>query len=68
MREETPIFTADGAEAGIATSGTMSITLGYAIAMLRVRREYADSELYAEVRGRRIKLERTELPFYKREK
>lgn len=68
VREETPIFTADGAEAGIATSGTMSITLGYAIAMLRVRREYADSELYAEVRGRRIKLERTELPFYKREK
>lgn len=68
VREETPIFTADGDEAGIATSGTMSITLGYAIAMLRVRREYADSELYAEVRGRRIKLERTELPFYKREK
>lgn len=68
VREETPIFTADGAEAGIATSGTMSITLGYAIAMLRVRREYADSELYAEVRGRRIKLERTELPFYEREK
>ena len=66
VREGAPIFTADGEEAGIATSGTMAPALGYAIAMLRVRREFADCELYAEVRGRRLKLAPVPLPFYKR--
>ena len=65
VREGTPIFTAEGEEAGIATSGTMAPSLGYAIAMLRVRREYADCELCAEVRGKRLKLARVPLPFYK---
>ena len=67
VRENTPIFTSSGEEAGIATSGTMAPTLGYAVAMLRVRAEYADAGLFAEVRGRRLRLGRTQIPFYKSE-
>lgn len=51
---------------GFSTSGTHSPTLGYGIAMLRVRRDFADRELEADVRGRRVALVTVPLPFYTR--
>lgn len=65
-REGTPVFDEDG-EAGLVTSGTMSPTLGKAVAMLRVRKE-RKGKLFCEVRGRKLPLTETPLPFYKRAK
>ena len=65
-REGTPVFDEEG-EAGLVTSGTMSPTLGKAVAMLRVRKE-RKGKLFCEVRGRKLPLTETPLPFYKRAK
>ena len=65
-REGTPVFDEDG-EAGLVTSGTMSPTLGKAVAMLRVKKE-RKGRLYAEVRGKKLPLIETPLPFYKSKK
>lgn len=51
---------------GQSTSGTFSPTLGCGIAMLRVRRDFADRDLEADVRGRRVALATVPLPFYTR--
>lgn len=65
----------DGAEVysgeekiGMVTSGTHSPTLGYAIAMARVRADFDGGEVAVDVRGRRLKAEVTPLPFYKKSK
>jgi aminomethyltransferase len=62
-REHCEVYS-DDQIVGVVTSGTFSPTLNAAIAMLRVKTEYADKPLYADVRGRRLKLERVPLPFY----
>lgn len=67
VREHCDIY-CDGQIVGISTSGTHSPTLGYPICMLRVKTEYADKQLAADVRGRMIELERVAMPFYKRSK
>ena len=64
VREHCDIY-ADGEKVGVSTSGTHSPTLGCGIAMLRIKKGTA-GELAADVRGRRIPLERAELPFVKR--
>lgn len=64
VREHCDIY-ADGEKVGVSTSGTHSPTLGCGIAMLRVKKGVA-GELFADVRGRMLPLERTELPFVKR--
>ena len=51
---------------GQSTSGTFSPTLGCGIAVLRVRRDFADRDLEADVRGRRVALATVPLPFYTR--
>jgi aminomethyltransferase len=64
---ETP----DAAEpAGEITSGALSPTLGYPIAMAYVAPRLArpDTEVYIDVRGTRIPATVTSLPFYKRPK
>jgi len=62
-REHDKVFC--GAECvGEVTSGTHAPWLGRAIAVLRVKVEYADKALEAEVRGRRLPLETVPLPFY----
>lgn len=64
VREHSDIFVGDE-KVGVCTSGTHSPTLGTGICMLRVKKG-CDGELFADVRGRRIALERVKLPFYKR--
>lgn len=61
VREHCDIY-ADGEKVGVSTSGTHSPTLSCGIAMLRVKRGVA-GELFADVRGRMLPLERVPLPF-----
>lgn len=64
-REHTPVFCGDE-EVGMVTSGTFAPTVGYAIAMLRVKNEYLDKPLTVDVRGRKMRVEIIPLPFYKK--
>lgn len=57
-----------GEEIGFVTSGTMSPTLGEAIAMALVPADFDGYELAVEVRGKGIKAQVVELPFYKKNK
>lgn len=68
VREGAPVFTAEGEEIGFATSGTFSPTLGAPIAMLRLKLGSPRECLYADVRGRKVELTVTPLPFYKKTK
>ena len=64
-REHTDVY-CGSEKVGIVTSGTHAPYLGYPIAMLRIKKEFADKPLEADVRGRRLKLEIVPLPFYKK--
>jgi len=65
-REHTPVYV-EGKEVGFVTSGTMSPTLGKAIAMAIVDVEVIDAaEFKLDVRGRILTAKRILLPFYKR--
>ncbi|MBC7517727.1 MAG: glycine cleavage system aminomethyltransferase GcvT [Microbacteriaceae bacterium] len=57
------------APVGLITSGALSPTLGYPIAMAYVDPKCADvgAELFIDVRGTRVAASVTPLPFYKRE-
>lgn len=59
---------ADGKEIGFVTSGTLSPTLGEAIAMALVPADFDGQPLTVEVRGKGIGAEAAALPFYKRSK
>jgi aminomethyltransferase len=70
-RADYPIFagSAEGdAEVGIVTSGALSPTLGHPIAMAYVDPQLSEvgTELFIDVRGKRIAASVTALPFYKR--
>ena len=64
-REHTDVYCGNEV-VGTVTSGTHAPLLGYPIAMLRIKKEYLDKPLEADVRGRRLKLEIVPLPFYKK--
>lgn len=64
-REHTDVYCGNEL-AGIVTSGTHAPYLGYPIAMLRIKKEFLDKPLEADVRGRRLKLQIVDLPFYKK--
>ncbi len=64
-REGAPLFDENGEEVGEVTSGTMSPTLGRAIAMLRLKNS-ASGAIFTQIRGKTVGLELTALPFYKR--
>lgn len=64
-REHCAVYAA-GKPVGEVTSGTMSPTLGKAIAMVRVDRDLTTSELEIDVRGKMLKSTVVPLPFYKR--
>ena len=66
-RHGYPVLDADGLT-GVVTSGTMSPTLGAAIAMAYVAPAHAEpgTMLAVEIRGARVAAEVVPLPFYKR--
>nr|WP_312865982.1 glycine cleavage system aminomethyltransferase GcvT [Saccharothrix violaceirubra] len=67
-RHGYPVVDASGAVVGEVTSGALSPTLGYSIAMAYVAKEHATpgTGLAVDVRGRREPVEVVALPFYKR--
>lgn len=62
------VFSADDREVGVITSGALSPTLGYPIAMAYVDPAEIEAEtpLFIDVRGTRVAASVTPLPFYKR--
>ena len=66
-REGAKIFFEDK-EVGFVTSGTKAITLDKTMAMAMVDKPYnkLGTELYADVRGKRLKAKVVKMPFYKR--
>jgi aminomethyltransferase len=65
-REHCPILF-NGEIVGEVSSGTMSPTLGKAIAMGYIKAElFNETEFTIDVRGRLLKAERTKMPFYKK--
>lgn len=64
-RKDYQIFSKDGFCIGRVTSGTMSPTLGKAIGLGYVEKEYApvDSEIYISIRDKKIKAKVVKLPF-----
>jgi aminomethyltransferase len=69
-RADYPVYDADDREIGIVTSGALSPTLGYPIAMAYVDPEKSEqgTELFIDVRGTRIPASVAALPFYTRAK
>jgi len=70
-RADYPLYDgedADATEVGTVTSGALSPTLGHPIAMAYVDPQYSEvgTELFIDVRGKRIPASVTALPFYKR--
>jgi len=60
---------ADAASVGVITSGALSPTLGFPIAMAYVDPEFSalDTPLFIDVRGKRMPATVVSLPFYKKE-
>lgn len=66
-RSGYPVFDGD-TEVGVVTSGALSPTLGVPIAMAYVHPSAKESsQLFIDIRGKRIPATITSLPFYKRE-
>ncbi|MDE2276801.1 MAG: glycine cleavage system aminomethyltransferase GcvT, partial [Burkholderiales bacterium] len=65
VRAGTPLFDAHGHALGRVTSGTLAPTVDQAIAMAYLPRDHAlpAHEVYAEVRGKRLPMRVTPLPF-----
>ena len=65
VREGTPLLDAHGRKLGRVTSGTLGPTLDKPVAMayLAANHTAASHELYAELRGRRLPMRVTPLPF-----
>ena len=64
-REHCIVFDGER-EIGYITSGTFAPTLGYAIAMARVEKDFSGEKVYIEVRNKKLLAEKISLPFYKR--
>lgn len=67
-REETPIYSVEGNLIGIVTSGTKTPTVNKSIALAYINADYSmlKTEIFCEVRGRKIKAVVVPIPFYKR--
>ncbi len=65
VREGTVIFDAHGHKLGTVTSGTLAPTVDQPIAMAYLPQDHAElqHEVYAEVRGKRLPMRVTSLPF-----
>ncbi len=68
-RADYPVLDLDGTEVGVITSGALSPTLGYPIAMAYVDPvvNAVGTALFLDVRGSRVPASVVPLPFYKRE-
>ena len=66
-RHDYEIVDADGNNIGIVTSGTMGPSVGKAIGMGYVTKEYSkvDAEIYIAIRNKKIKAQVVKMPFYK---
>jgi aminomethyltransferase len=67
-RADYPLFDADDREVGVITSGALSPTLGFPIAMAYVDPGVSEpgTPLFIDVRGSRVPASVVPLPFYKR--
>jgi aminomethyltransferase len=67
-RHNYPIVDSEGHQIGRVTSGTMAPSVKKAIGLGYVEKEYAalDSEIYIEVRNKRLKAKVVKPPFYKK--
>ena len=65
-RQGYDLVDADGGRIGVVTSGTQSPSLNQGIGMGYLKKEYTQpgSEIYVDIRGRRLKAEVVKLPFY----
>lgn len=65
VREGTKLFDADGHEIGIVTSGTAGPTAGKPVSMAYVATQFAalDTEVFADVRGKKLPMTVTKMPF-----
>lgn len=70
VREGAKIFDGAGKEVGWASSGTKTPTVGRALGLCFVEATSAEdgTELFAEVRGKKLKIQLAKIPFYKRGK
>ena len=68
VREKTLLFDNNKTKIGEVTSGTKTPTINKSIGMAIIDEEYSkiDTEIFADVRGRELKLKVVKLPFYKR--
>jgi len=68
VREEMKLVDSDGKPAGLVTSGTQTPTVGKAIGLALVNKEFAKpgQKLQADVRGRLVEVKTVKLPFYRR--
>ncbi len=65
-REGAEVFCRDK-KVGFVCSGTMAPSLNKAIAMAMIDRKYwEETVFYVDVKGRKLRIEKCELPFYKR--
>jgi aminomethyltransferase len=67
-RHGDKIYSVDGSEIGVVTSGTKTPTVNKALGMALVHAQYAKegSTLHIEVRGKKLKAEVVKKPFYKK--
>ena len=66
-RKDYELVNAEGNKIGVVTSGTMSPSLGYAIGLGYVEKEYKSpgAEIFVRIRNKDLKAEVVKLPFYK---
>lgn len=64
-REHCDVYDGDK-KIGFVTTGTHSPTLGCAIAMVRIDKDFKGDIVEIDVRGKRLKAQITKMPFYKR--
>ena len=67
-RHEDKVFLPDDRPIGVVTSGTKTPTLGKALGLALIESEFSQDgqEIYAEVRGRKLRCAVQAIPFYKR--
>lgn len=70
VREQTKLFNSDNQEIGVVTSGTLTPTIKKALGLGFVASACAnvDSQIFAEVRGKKLPCRIVKTPFYKRPK